>query len=73
MKGSGKPTLNIKEVTKWWPKFQDENKASIGDYWAWKTMVIHYYVYYNIYKLGCINSNFDWFRVDHFCEPIYDN
>ena len=73
MEGSEKLMLNAKEVIKQWSEFQDEDRAFIINNWAWKAVVMHYYVYFNICKHKCIDDDFDRFVIDHFCEPINNN
>ena len=70
MEGGEKPTLNAKEVVKWWPEFQSEKKASISKNWVQKTVVTHYHIYYNLCKPEYINGDLDRFVIDHLCEPI---
>ena len=73
MDGGSKPMLDTKEVAKQWPEFQSKKRASIDNNWVWKGVVMHYHVYYNLYKLECINSNLYQFVMDHLCEPITYN
>ena len=68
--GSEKSMLDAKEVAKQWPEFQGKEKASIDDNWVQKTVVIYYHVYYDFCKLRCIDSDFDWFIIDHIYKPI---
>ena len=51
--------LNAEKVAEQYPEFSSKNKASISDSWVQKTMMMHYYVYYNLYKPRCINANLD--------------
>ena len=70
IKGGEKPMLDAEEVTKQWSKFRGKYGVSIGENWVQKAVMIHYHVYYYLYKLGCIDNDLDWFVIDHFCEPI---
>ena len=73
MEGTEKPTLNTKEVTEQWPKFEGKKRASMADNWVQKTIVTYYHVYYDLCKPRCIYDNLDQFVVNYFCEPINNN
>ena len=60
-----KPMLNVKEVGEQWPEFWGEKRALIGDNKVLQAVVIHYYVYYSLYKPECIDDDLNRFVVNY--------
>ena len=73
MQGSKKFTLDDKEVIKRWLEFQGKKRAFIGDNWVRQAVLTHYNVYYNLSKPKYIDTDLDWFVIDHLCELIDDD
>ena len=72
IKDGRKAMLDIKEVAKQWPGFQDKKRAFIGNNWVLEIVMMYYHDYYVFFKLGYINSDLDQFIIDNFYTAIDD-